>query len=187
MDRSNHYEAAFEAYLRASRLSYVAVDEARRTELDDEPIKSLDFIVSTRDARLLVDVKGRRFPGGPEDRPRRTWENWSTREDLDALARWEECFAGYLGLLVFVYHVLPVVDLPLGTPDQLFWRGRRYLIRAVPADEYRQAMRVRSPRWGTVHLSHTSFRELVRPFRDFVWSTEAACTAPLAIAAAGRG
>ena len=65
MDRSNHYEAAFEAYLRARRLGYVAVDEAHRSTLDDEPVKSLDFIVHGADgSKLLVDVKGRRFPTG---------------------------------------------------------------------------------------------------------------------------
>ena len=32
MDRSNHYESAFEAYLRARRLGYVAVDEAHRAK-----------------------------------------------------------------------------------------------------------------------------------------------------------
>src|ERR671930_571003 len=31
MNRDNHYEAAFEAFLRARRLLYIAVDEARRS------------------------------------------------------------------------------------------------------------------------------------------------------------
>jgi len=45
MDRGNHYESAFEGYLRARRLGYVAVDETHRASLDDEPVKSLDFVV----------------------------------------------------------------------------------------------------------------------------------------------
>src|SRR5713226_2722006 len=74
MDRSNHYEAAFEAYLQWHRLCYVAVDETRRSMLGEERIKSLDFIVyGERGARLLVDVKGRRFPSGIKH-PRRVWE-----------------------------------------------------------------------------------------------------------------
>ena len=65
MDRSNHYEAAFEAYLQWHRLCYVAVDETRRAMLGETRVKSLDFIVyGPHGARLLVDVKGRRFPGG---------------------------------------------------------------------------------------------------------------------------
>src|SRR5205807_407940 len=106
MDRSNHYEAAFEGYLRARRLGYVAVDETHRASLDDEPVKSLDFVVYGSGTRLLVDVKGRRFPGGPKDRPRRVWESWSTREDVDGLERWAERFGpDYLPLLVFAYQI----------------------------------------------------------------------------------
>ena len=69
MDRSNHYEAAFEAYLQWHRLSYVGVDETRRAFLGDRPVKNLDFIVLAQvGGRLLVDVNGRRFPGGPSGR-----------------------------------------------------------------------------------------------------------------------
>ncbi len=45
MDRSNHYEAAFEAYLQEQRLCYVAVDERRRAILGESKVKCLDFIV----------------------------------------------------------------------------------------------------------------------------------------------
>jgi hypothetical protein len=169
MDRSNHYEAAFEAYLRAQRLGYVAVDEAHRATLDNEPVKSLDFVVyGNGGAKLLVDVKGRRFPGGPKDRPRRVWESWSTQADIDGLQRWAERFGpGYLGLLVFAYRVLPSVRLPLGTHDLWLWRNRSYLFRAIPIDDYRRHMRVRSPRWNTVSLPSAAFRDLVRPLRDY--------------------
>ena len=62
MDRSNHYEAAFEGYLQRHRLCYVAVDETRRAVFGDFRVKSLDFIVhGEHGARLLVDVKGSRF------------------------------------------------------------------------------------------------------------------------------
>lgn len=170
MDRSNPYEAAFEAYLRARRLGYVGVDEAHRSTLDDETVKSLDFVVYGADGtKLLVDVKGRRFPGGPKDRPRRVWETWSTRDDIDGLDRWTERFGrGYLGLLVFIYRIGPTVLLPLGTPDLWAWRDRFYLLRAVTVQDYRRHMRTRSPRWGTVMLPTAAFREVVRPFRDFV-------------------
>jgi hypothetical protein len=170
MDRSNHYEAAFEGYLRARRLGYVAVDEAHRSTLDDEPVKSLDFVVyGANGSKLVVDVKGRRFPGGPKDRPRRVWETWSTRDDIDGLDRWAERFGdGFVGLLVFVYRIQPTVLLPLGTPDLWMWHDRFYLMRAVPVADYRQRMRVRSPKWGTVMLPSAAFRELARPFRDFV-------------------
>jgi len=45
-NRDNHYEAAFEAYLRNRAVPYVAVDEAKRGVLGDGgSIKSIDFIV----------------------------------------------------------------------------------------------------------------------------------------------
>ncbi len=81
-NRDNHYEAAFEEYLRSRGVPYVAVDEAKRSVLSDGgSIKSLDFIVSTPgQVTWLVDVKGRRFPSG--DIQKQYWKNWSTRDDL---------------------------------------------------------------------------------------------------------
>src|SRR5947208_550464 len=105
MDRSNHYEAAFEAYLQTHRLCYVAVDETRRAVLGETRVKNLDFIVyGPSGARLLVDVKGRRYPTGSPGKARRVWECWSTRDDIEGLGRWEGLFGpDYLGLLVFTY------------------------------------------------------------------------------------
>ncbi len=41
-DRDNHYEAAFEAYLRQQGVPYIAVDETRRSVMaDGQSIKSL--------------------------------------------------------------------------------------------------------------------------------------------------
>ena len=169
MDRSNHYEAAFEAYLQWHKLCYVGVDEARRAMMGETRVKSLDFIVyGTAGARLVVDVKGRRFPTGPKEKPRRVWECWSTQEDIDGLQRWAELSGpGYRGLLVFAYLLAPEVALPDDTDDLWTWRGRRYLLRAIPVDEYQPHMRVRSPRWGTVSLPTPIFRQLVRPFHYF--------------------
>jgi hypothetical protein len=169
MDRSNHYEAAFEAYLQWHRLCYVAVDERRRAVLGETRVKSLDFVVyGDNGARLVVDVKGRRFPTGSRLRPRRVWECWSTAEDVDGLERWARLFGpDYQGLLVFAYLLAPAVELPGDTDDLWTWRGRRYLLRAVAVSDYRRHMRVRSPRWGTVHLPCSAFRDLVQPFHHF--------------------
>lgn len=169
MDRSNPYEVAFAAYLQAQRLSYVAVDESRRSLFAEEPVKSLDFLVFAEGgARLVIDVKGRRFPGGTPRRPRRVWEAWVLREDVGALERWAE-LAGpdYRGLLVFAYLLHPSVELPPGTADLFACRGRRYLFRAVDVADYREGMTRRSPSWDTVTLPQATFRAVVRPFRDF--------------------
>jgi hypothetical protein len=169
MKRSNQYEASFEAYLQWHRHCYVAVDETRRAQLGGMTLKSLDFIVyGDGGSRLLVDVKGRRFPSGREGKQRKVWESWSTREDVDGLVRWTDLFGpGYVGLLVFAYHVLAEFPLPEDTDDLWTWRGRRYVFRAVPVADYRKHMHVRSPRWGTVGLPRRAFRELARPLHEF--------------------
>lgn len=169
MDRSNPYETAFEAFLREQALCYVAVDEARRAILGDVPVKNLDFIVlGPTGARLLVDVKGRQFPGGPADKPRYVWESWATRDDVDGLTHWQGLFgADYRPLFVFMYRVLPTVTLPAETPDVWRHKGETYLLRAVTLEDYRQNMRVRSPKWGTVGLAKETFEKIVRPFRYY--------------------
>jgi hypothetical protein len=180
MDRSNHYEAAFEAYLQWHHLCYVAVDETRRAQLGETRVKNLDFIVyGQTGARLLVDVKGRRFPTGSPGRERRVWECWSTQDDADGLARWTELFGpGYQALFVFVYQLMPQASVPEEADDLWTWRGRRYLLRAVPAEDYRAQMRIRSPRWGTVTLPGKTFRNLARPFHHFThgpWPVSQEC------------
>ncbi len=131
-------------------------------------VKSLDFIVHGDASRLLIDVKGRRYPARANGKPRHVWECWSTAEDVSGLERWTALFGpGYRGLLVFTYQLLPTVELPDDTDDLWTWQGRRYLFRAVDVAEYRKHMRVRSPRWGTVTLPGEVFRRLVRPLRHF--------------------
>lgn len=170
MDRSNHYEAAFAAFLRERSIGFVPVDEARRVWLGGVETKSVDFIVvGSPLAKLVVDVKGRRFPSGPAHAPRLVWERWATAEDVAGLLRWESRFgAGFRGILAFVYEVQRPYSLPPDTPDLFPYRDRQYLIRGVRASDYRNQMKCRSPRWGTVDLSVNDYRRLVRPFSAFV-------------------
>ncbi len=181
MDRSNHYEAAFEAYLRSRNVGFVAVDEAKRSQLGDVAVKSLDFIVvGPRDAKLVVDVKGRRFPGGPAEAPRLVWQNWSTEDDLVGLGRWAAHFGpDFRGVLAFVYRIEPPFRLPPDTPDVFAFRDQTYLMRAADTVAYRQRMKPRSRRWGTVHLPAAVFREVVKPFSEFL--------APQPVESLGRG
>ena len=169
MNRDNHYEAAFEAYLRERGIATLPIIEARRSYLDDSEIKSPDFlVVGPADMRFVVDVKGRKFPGRGL-RSHRVWENWSPRSDVDGLARWASRFGpGFQGVLAFVYQILPEVELMWGTPDLFRFRNRLYLVRGVAVADYRAAMRTRSPRWGTVHLTTAAFRTVVKPFSHFL-------------------
>ncbi len=170
MIRSNHYEAAIEANMRAKNIGYVAVDEAKRTRLGTTDIKSVDFIVvGPESAKLVVDVKGRQYPGRSGSTINKTWQNWTEAEDIDGLERWATEFGtAFRGVLAFVYHILPPFVLPTNTPDLFSFRNGTYLMRGVAVAEYKQTMRVRSPKWGTVHMPMESFRRSVRPFSHFL-------------------
>ncbi|MEQ8846900.1 HYExAFE family protein [Botrimarina sp.] len=160
----NHYEAAFEAYLRSRRLAYVAVDERRRAVEPAGTLKSVDYIVSPADPhapRWLVDVKGRRFPSG-QRRPR-YWRNWTSEEELDSLVEWERRFGfGFESVLVFAYEL--VADRAPTPPEEVYyWRGRPYAFVAVRAGDYRRAARRLSRRWRTVTVPAPEFRRLATP------------------------
>ena len=171
-NRDNHYEAAFEEFLRGRGIPYVAVDEAKRSLLSSgASIKSLDFIVSSPgQATWLVDVKGRRFPAG--DVQKQYWKNWSTRDDLRSLAQWEELFgASFRGLFVFAYDVLGD-RAPLPAEELFAWRGSLYGFIAVPLSDYAAHARPISPRWDTWAMPAGDFRRLARPLAELLRSAD---------------
>src|SRR6516162_7394884 len=109
--RSNHYEAAFEAYVRALRVPCVAIDEARRAICGENGLKNPDFLLYPRfSTNLVVEVKGKR---GKNARGRRDWENWVTTDDLDGLVRWQSMFgSAFRSGLSFAY-AEPIQPFPL--------------------------------------------------------------------------
>jgi hypothetical protein len=166
--RANHYDAAFEEYLRGTHTPYVAVDEQRRACLVDASLKSMDFIVTAPGLQnLLVDVKGRRFPSGG-DKAGHKWENWATEDDIDSLLRWQEVFGnGFRAMLVFAYEIVdPRYAEDLGR--SFAHRGRLYSFFGVWADQYRTAMRARSASWETVSLPSRDFRDLRIPVSELL-------------------
>jgi hypothetical protein len=170
MKSDNHYEAAFDAFLRERGCAVVPVVESRRSYLDAAAVKSPDFLVlAPGGAKLVIDVKGRKFPGRVNGKPRAVWRNWCERQDADSLAKWTTNLGdGFQGVLAFVYDLASDVTLPECTPDLFQFRGRAYLLRGVPVGEYRRHMRTCSPRWGTVDLPADAFRRLVRPITHFL-------------------
>jgi hypothetical protein len=164
-NRDNHYEAAFEAWLRQRRVPYVAVDEARRSRFPGGSIKSLDFIVSPPGGlSWLVDVKGRRFGAGDS---KQYWKNWSTRDDLVSLARWERWFGERFGsLFVFAYNV--VGDRSPLPAERLFeFRDGVYAFVGIRLREYTMHARPISAKWGTLAMPTAHFRRLAAPVEDF--------------------
>ena len=163
--RDNHYEAAFEAYLRSLRIPYIAVDEAKRTLNVDHSLKSLDFIVSTHQGKLLVDVKGRKFPSGSQ---KQYWKNWSTAEDLESLAEWERLFGtGFQGVFVFAYNVLG--DLAPVPCQQMFeFRNAWYGFVVITLHDYAAHAHTISPKWQTVAMPCDKFRQLATPLHSLL-------------------
>jgi hypothetical protein len=179
-NRDNHYEAAFEAYLRQRSISYIAIDESRRSVLAGESIKSLDFIVhGGRRGSWLVDVKGRRFPAG--DEARQYWKNWSTRDDLRAMAAWERLFGpGFHGLLVFAYAITGDRS-PLPARQLFTFRERHYAFVGVRLSDYACFARPISAAWQTVGLPSGQFRQIARPLEEFLTTCDAAQSADGAV------
>ncbi|MEM9083091.1 MAG: HYExAFE family protein [Planctomycetota bacterium] len=177
--RRHHYEAAFEEYLRANQLPYLAVNEAKRALLpegarsklqtvdggDEVGIKNFDFLVTDQDRHLIIDVKGRKIPRRKKATARGgRLESWVTRDDLASLAVWEELLGeGYAAWFVFMYLC---EDQPAdGLFQEVFSHsGSWYALRSIDARTYSKHMTVRSTRWRTVHLSTEAYERLSVPF-----------------------
>src|ERR1700744_4387711 len=110
-DRSIHYEAAFEAFLRDRGIPYVAVDEAKKALFANARLKSFDFVVYSKNGpNLLVDVKGRSCRNRES---RSGFETWGTDRDVEVLLQWQQVFGeGFEAVLTFVYWI----DTPM-TPE----------------------------------------------------------------------
>ena len=166
-NRANHYEAAFEAYIRSLRVPCVAVDEAKRALFGEGGVKNPDFLLYPRwGTNLVVEVKGKR---GKNDKGRRDWENWVTTDDLEGLALWQEMFGpGFRAILAFAYaEPLPLYPLPRDDGGFEF-RLRVYRFWAVGLEDYVAHLRSRGPAWRAVAMARAAFRRQVRPLREWL-------------------
>jgi hypothetical protein len=170
--RRFHYDQAFEHYLRAKAIPYVAVDEARRALAADGSLgtgetrlKSFDFVVyGSQGQNLLVDVKGRKHSG----KSRKQLDNWVTEDDITHLQRWQTIFGpGFRAALVFLYWC------EAQPPDALFheifeYRGRWYSVLAAEVDPYAEHMTRRSAKWQTMHVPAEHFARISRPLTELL-------------------
>ncbi len=165
--RSNHYEAAFEAFVRSLRVPCVAIDEAKRALSGEWGLKSPDFLLYPRFAtNLVVEVKGKRAKNRVG---RRDWENWVTTDDLDGLDRWQTMFgSSFRSVLAFAY-AEPIQPFPLPRANGAFeFRGLEYRFWAVELDEYINHLRSRGPAWKAVAMARRAFRRRVRPLVEWL-------------------
>ena len=169
--RRFHYEVAFEHYLRANKIPYVAVDEAKRAlaaGTGSLSLKSFDFVVYSKSAaNLLIDVKGRKH-STRTDGNARSLQNWVTQEDVDSLMEWEHVFgAGFMGAFAFLFHC----ETP--PPDALFqevfeFDQKWYALMAVKLSDYRTHMTPRSAKWNTVNIPSRKFSGITMPLSELL-------------------
>src|SRR3954464_5574063 len=169
-DRTVHYEAAFEAFLRDKGIPCVAVDEAKKALFANAKLKSFDFVVySKAGPNLLIDVKGRslRENGNGGGGVKRSFQTWTTEKDIDDLMQWEQVFGeGFKAILTFIYWIDGPTLMP--EPGMFEYRDRWYLLLGVDLAEYRNHMRRRSVKWETVALPAEDFRQLARPIESWL-------------------
>src|SRR4051812_8457050 len=163
-DRTVHYEAAFEAFLRHKGIPCVAVDEAKRAMFSTAKLKPFDFVVYSKSGpNLLVDVKGRQLRNRGS---RKGFETWATEQDVVDLMQWEQVFGeGYKAILTFIYWIDPPLH---AKPGMFAYKGRWYWLMGVDLAEYSNHMRRRSPTWETVALPAGDFRSLARPIESWL-------------------
>ena len=163
-DRSVHYEAAFEAYLREHKIPYVAVDEAKKALFSNARLKSFDFVVySQKGANLLVDIKGRQLRA---KNGHGAYQTWATEQDINDLLQWQQVFGeGFSAVLMFVYWIDPPLTPEAGCFE---FRDRWYRVMGVELGEYQEHMRRRSVKWETVALPQADFRSLARPIESWL-------------------
>jgi hypothetical protein len=166
--RRFHYELAFEHYLRANAIPYVAVDEAKRALQGRDlrvKLKSFDFVVYSQAAsNLLVDVKGRKHSG----KSGKSLQNWVTQDDVEGLTEWAKIFGGgFEPAFVFMFWC------EAEPPDALFqemfeFAGRWYAVLAIRLRDYREHQRPRSAKWGTVSIPAKAFHAAAKPLKQML-------------------
>ncbi len=157
----NHYEKAFESWLKDNGIQYLLVDQQKRTAFSRSKIKSFDFLFYTPDSRAYIaEVKGRKF-SGKTFTAFGSLPNWVTSDDIRGLENWVEIFGGrYQGLFVFTYE-LENIDVDTDGREIYEYLGRRYVFVAIRLRDYKKGAAKRSEKWQTVHLSAEFYKNCI--------------------------
>jgi hypothetical protein len=166
----NHYERAFESWLKESGVRYITVDQQKRAAFARTRVKSFDFLIYTGSADekvFIAEVKGKKFDGSSLAAVGRM-QNWVTMDDIRGLRTWEEAFGeGHKGVFVFAYE-LAMVEVEMDGREAYDFEGRRYVFFCVKLEDYMTRMTLRSPRWGTVFMAAEDFRQCCVEVGEFV-------------------
>ncbi len=170
MDGGNHYERAFEGWLKENGIGYLAVDQHKRAAFSKSKIKSFDFLFYSADMRAFIaEVKGRKFKGN-NFMAFGNLPNWVTDDDITGLRNWIEIFAGqYSGLFVFAYE-LTNIDVETDGREIFEYRGKRYVFTAVMLADYLAGATVRSIKWKTLHLSAEYYKQCITDLDKLIFN-----------------
>jgi hypothetical protein len=160
----NHYEKAFESWLKDNGIQYLVVDQQKRTAFSRSKIKSFDFLFYTSDlCAYIAEVKGRKF-AGKTFTAFGSMANWVTADDIAGLENWIKIFSSrYQGLFVFAYK-LENIDVDSDGREVYEYKDGRYVFVAVRLNDYMKDATVRSKKWKTVHLGAKFYKSCaIRP------------------------
>lgn len=163
----NHYERAFEHWLKDHRIEYVAEYQHERATVGNIDIKSFDFLLYPRSRPMIVEVKGRTFKGTSLAKMG-GFECWVTAEDVDGLYTWQQILGkDHRAIFVFAYKIAKI-DVDFDGRDVLDFGANKYLFFCVTLEDYRRYMKRRSPKWETVALPAEKFRQCARQLAEFL-------------------
>ncbi|MBM4104380.1 MAG: hypothetical protein FJ263_10120 [Planctomycetes bacterium] len=168
--KNNDYERAFDAWLREMHIPCHIMDQSCRREFYYDKIKSFDFAICPAGGKLtLIDVKGRLFRGQSLV-GLKGLQCWVTREDIHGMEEWRDIVAVKQpadAAFVFAYR-LAQVDVETDGLSVFGFEGAAYVFFIIRLDDYRRAMKQRSPRWRTVYLTAKDFRRLACPLEEWI-------------------
>ncbi len=163
----NHYEQAFENWLKDHRIEYVTEYQHERATFRNVEIKSFDFLLYPHSRPIIVEVKGRTFRGASLAKMA-GFECWVTAEDVDGLLTWQKILGGgHRALFVFAYK-MEKIDVDFNGKDVFDFDANRYLFFCVTLEDYRRFMKRRSPKWRTVTLPADKFRQCAKPLSEYL-------------------
>jgi hypothetical protein len=164
----NHYERAFENWLKDNRIEYEQVDEHKRTAFGHSDLKSFDFLLYPPNRpNVIAEIKGRRFKGTSIAKLAGL-ECWVTIEDIEGLTRWQRIFGkDHQAIFVFTYK-MQNIDVDFDGRDYFEFDSNKYLFFCVKLDDYRRHMKRRSPKWQTVTLPAEKFRDCAVHISEFM-------------------
>ncbi|MHC4132771.1 MAG: HYExAFE family protein [Planctomycetota bacterium] len=165
---ANHYEWAFENWLKDNRIRYLTIDENKRASFGHSKIKSFDFLIYPPNQKIVIaEVKGRTFDGASFVNLM-GFECWVTMDDIEGMAYWKKYFGeNYISAFVFAYRIKKI-DVDFDGRDTFDYDGKKYIFFALKLDDYQAHMKLRSPKWKTVTLPAAKFREFAIQMQELL-------------------